>query len=163
MGHQNSIAAESCLHALPVLLFKKKEKCPFISTHEVQPSSSLKSYKGYREGVLTPATGRRMRSSFYSHHSLNTHSDQIRGIRGEKQSTHTQTRGPSTQLGQLAEAAEPSRRGSAPRWRAVQSEGALPQRAATFQPPAQGAPTTASVPRPLPRGSAEKAPSARLA
>lgn len=100
---------DSCpqLSAWSLRLVKKTGKCPLISTHEVSPPLFLKSCKGYRKGVLTPATGRGMSSSFYSHHSLNTHSDQNRGTRGEKQSTHTQPRGPTSQPRQRAAAAEP--------------------------------------------------------
>lgn len=84
------------------------------------------------------------------------HSDQRRGP-GERNRLHT----PNLAGRPLAEAAEISGRGSAPPRPSVRG-GPSPGRCDILA-PRPGSPDAALVPRPPPRGSAEKAPSARLA
>ena len=98
------------------------------------------------------------REALYSHHSVNMHSEQLRGTAGQKSSAHTQPHGQTSQRRQPP--ARSSRRGQRTRLRtsaAPVPRKPFPREVRHSSPRAQG-PGTASSPTPHPEETLRKHP-----
>lgn len=141
-----------------LLCFFEDRKTPLISMHEVYPSFSLKSQRGYEKDVLSPATGRGKRSTLFPsfpEHALRT----AQGNRGrEIICTHPTSRADQSTTA-AARSQQPQRPADeVPHLGGPSPKEALPQGGATFQPPGQGARHCPRPPPPHPEETLRKHP-----